>query len=64
MKNKEYIKFLERKVAELISERDELRDELLNTLFLSEEKPFDVPQYSIELKLPGEIPSPFMQKVR
>lgn len=60
MKNKEYkeyTKYLESKISELTSERDKL----LYTFLHPKKKPFDVPQYSIELKLPDEIPSPFIQ---
>lgn len=57
MKNKKYIRYLEDKVSELTSERDRL----LYTFLAPKKKPFDVPKHSIELKLPDEIPSPFIQ---
>ena len=57
MKNKGYIKYLESKVSELTLERDRL----LCTFLHPKKKPFDAPKHSIELKLPDEIPSPFIQ---
>ena len=57
MKNKEYTKYLESKVRELTLERDRL----IYTFLRPKKKPFDVPKHSIELKLPDEIPSPFIQ---
>lgn len=57
MKNKKYINYLESKVSELTLERDRL----LYTFLRPKKKPFDVPKHSIELKLPDEIPSPFIQ---
>lgn len=57
MKNKKYTRYLEDKVSELTMERDRL----LHIFLAPKKKPFDAPRHSIELKLPDEIPCPFIQ---
>ena len=54
MSSKKYIKYLESKIEELTRENSAL----INKFLRPKKKPFDAPQYSIKLKLPGEIPSP------
>lgn len=54
---KQYTNFLEGKVDELMLEINELRSTFLHSV----KEPFDTPQHSIDVKLLGEIPNPFIQ---
>lgn len=48
---------LEGQICELTLERNRLRSAFLGP----KKKPFDAPRHSIEVKLLGEIPNPFIQ---